>query len=214
MGPQVSTGSLLIRAGHPSTPKVMIMTNTDAFMGTHPSSDTLNYKDHEIRIAMFDGVPFFVLDDLSDAMGWGSFDSRRVHSEDFPSHAKRVCQEETEDGFKDMLALSPVGVWLFTTEVDPYKGAGLAAWAKREAIRLCPNPAAKDPAMFLTMSETGQLPPSPTKFSGRRSEWLDLKNSDEYLEARYGLKIKTRSRVETQRTILEAAEKARREPEA
>lgn len=149
---------------------------------------TLQFKDHPVRIVMIDGVPYFSLEDICEAAGWSLSVCDRLHSKlySFPDHTKRPCYEETEDGLRDTTVLSPVGVWRFTVSVDSYRGAGVAAWAKRESFRLCPNPRPKDPAMFLTLGKGGELPIKPTKYSGRRSEWFDLRDSEEYRKGRLG----------------------------
>jgi hypothetical protein len=84
--------------------------------------------------------------------------------------------------------VTPVGAWRLTDVLDRYRAQPLAAWTKRTSRDLCPDAAPNDPAMFLVLEPDGSLPPAPTKYSGRLSEWRDLKDSDAYLEARYGLR--------------------------
>ncbi|MDF0489236.1 hypothetical protein PX554_13930, partial [Sphingomonas sp. H39-1-10] len=50
--------------------------------------------------------------------------------------------------------------------------------------RLCPNPSDNDPAMRLTFDEDGNLPCCPMKYSGWRTEYQDLRDSDARLDAR------------------------------
>jgi hypothetical protein len=137
----------------------------------------LSFKHHTIRAVMLDGVPWFLLDDLVAPLGFSeSFVTRAANHADFPAHANREGLEEADDGWQTVTLISPVGVWLLTTQLDPGRGQGLAAWARREAARLCPNPQPKDPAMFLTLDDEWNLPPRPLRYSGRRSEWEDLRD--------------------------------------
>jgi hypothetical protein len=141
--------------------------------------DLLTFRGHSIRIARADsGVPWFALPDLCDALNRRmEYDAPRVAGPHFPSFARCTLKEETEEGLQDITLLSPVGVFFLTALTEPWKGAALTNWARKEAQRLCPNPTPGDPAIFLTYMEDGDLPPCPTKYSGRRAEWNDLRYS-------------------------------------
>ncbi|HQS95999.1 MAG: hypothetical protein B7X90_08405 [Novosphingobium sp. 17-62-19] len=147
----------------------------------------LDYKGRSIRAIPVNGVPWFALPELAEALSLPQGEADKlVHSPDFPAHARLVCYESpepdpevtTEPGPVTML--SPVGVWWLTALMDDEGSSGqaLAAWAKREAARLCPEPAPGDPAVFLRLARAGVRPPYPWKYSGRRAEWIELRWSD------------------------------------
>lgn len=144
----------------------------------------LDFKGHPISYIMLDGVPWFSRDDLTTAMGWNEYAHSVLSRYDFPSHAKRDVEELTDEGRQSTTYLSPVGVWVYGHLNDPARTQTLAAWAKREAMRLCPDPHPGDPAMFLTLRVDGELPPRPFKFSGWRSAWYDLRDTGAHIEAR------------------------------
>ena len=144
---------------------------------TAPQGPTqiLHYKNMPVRILMLEGAPWFSSADIADALGlhhW-AVDQQIPR---LPAHAVRECQEDTEEGLTDAKLLSPIGVWLITHLIDPRRGAGVAAWAKRTAADLVPDPTPQDPRLFLSPAANGALPPRPDKYSGRLSEWRDLKD--------------------------------------
>lgn len=174
-------------------------------------TDTLTYKNNPIRIVMIDGAPWFSLEDITLTLGYRPSVAAYVDRRAFPAFAKRECQEDTEDGMIDATIISPVGVWYFTNLTDARKGEKLAAWAKREAIRLCPDAAPDDRHVFLTLDPHGDLPPCPTKYSGRISEWLDLKDAAAYHRAQHGRPPLGSDRRELMQSLLQQAEKERLE---
>lgn len=147
--------------------------------------DTLYFKGHPIRILQVDGVPWFALPDLCDALGYCPSVISAADRQDFPAFAKGVCDEAPDDSIcgepAEVAILSPVGVWWFTELTDATRGQAIASWAKREAARICPKPVEGDPAVFLRLLPDGSLPPYPCKFSGRKAEWIDLRHSDAYV---------------------------------
>jgi len=157
------------------------------------------FEKHPIRIVQrHDGVPYFAVPDLCAAMGRETCSQRVLDT--IPDHAKFAgCQEEADSGLEPISMLTPVGAWWLTHNLDAYRGQKLAAWTRRVARDLCPNPAPDDPAMFLTVDAQGQLPPRPTKYTGRHTEWTDLRYSDAYLNSRIN------SYVESRRKLLEEA---------
>lgn len=156
------------------------MTDLPATPGDHAL--TLDFKGTPIRVHMHEGVPHFALADLCEALGRDHHAAARVANPRFPAHAKLTCLEETGDGaFQDITMLTPVGVYFLTDLIDPVGGQKLAAWSRREAKRLCPDPRDNDPAMFLTLMPDRTLPPRPGKYSGRLSEWLNLRGKGNYL---------------------------------
>ena len=139
------------------------------------ATQIINYKTTPVRILMLDGSPWFASEDIADALGLHHWAIDRQIPK-LPAHAVRECQEDTEEGLTDAKLLSPIGVWLITHLIDPRRGAGVAAWARRTAADLVPNPTPKDPRLFLTPAANGAIPPRPDKYSGRLSEWRDLKD--------------------------------------
>ena len=139
------------------------------------ATQIINYKATPVRILMLDGSPWFASQDIADALGLHQWAVDQQISR-LPTHAVMECQEDTEEGLTDAKLLSPIGVWLITHLIDPRRGAGVAAWAKRTAADLVPNPTPKDPRLFLTPAANGAIPPRPDKYSGRLSEWRDLKD--------------------------------------
>jgi hypothetical protein len=114
-------------------------------MTTEPATatqaqQTLLFKEYPIRIVMVDSVPWFSLEDVTEALGYTHLSTKRAFHETFPEHARMDCLEETEEGQITTTVLSPVGVWHFTAILDAYRGQGLANWARKEALRLHPNP--------------------------------------------------------------------------
>lgn len=152
---------------------------------------SLTFQGRTIRAIPVNGVPWFGLPDLADALGISQVAADRVvHSAIFPSHGRLVCYESPEPDPEitsepgPVTVLSPVCVWWLTHLTDGGRGQSLASWAKREAARLCPKPLPGDPAVFLTLAREGVLPPYPWKYSGRRSEWIDLRWSPDGITAR------------------------------
>lgn len=143
--------------------------------------DPLLYQGHPISYILLDGVPWFALGDLCTALNRNEHAASIVNRHDFPNYAKQTVEELTPDGWKPITVLSPVGVWFFGHHIDPARSQGLAAWARREASRLCPDPRPGDTALHISLMPDGTLPPRPYKFSGRRSEWYDLKDTATYV---------------------------------
>ncbi|MCW2349804.1 hypothetical protein [Sphingobium sp. B12D2B] len=166
----------------------------------------LTFNNCPIRVIMFDGVPWFVVPDLCAAMGVYPKFAAKVNNPAFPPSAKRTCSEVTEEGLQDIVLVSPVGAWWLTALVDPARGQGLAAWTRREAQRLCPEPRPGDPAMFLTVGADGSLPPRPFRYSGRKAEWEDLRHSQEYFNSQMA---RATERKDLQARLLTEAEAAR-----
>ncbi|HEX7820949.1 MAG TPA: hypothetical protein VF463_10060 [Sphingobium sp.] len=136
-------------------------------MTDHPADQMVSFDNIPVRIVMQGAVPFFALADLCEALGLPPGSATAADNPDFPSHAKRTCWEEADDGsMQDATILSPVGVWWLTQFTGPHRGQKLAAWARREAKRIYPDPTPGDPAMFITLTADRKLPPMPYKFSG------------------------------------------------
>ena len=161
---------------------------------------TLFYKKYPIRMLSISGVPWLSLRDIGDALSLNQDGLDLVNEPAFPAFAKMTASEEADPDIpgepEDQVVLSPVGVWFLTALLsEPKRGEDLAAWAKRETKRLCPEPIKGDPAVFLTVLDNGgqkKLPPYPWRYSGRRSEWLDLRESDEWAFRDYPELIRSR----------------------
>lgn len=147
--------------------------------GAYGPSEIQHFKGSPIRTLLVNNIPWFALPDLCDALGYSGFAAHRLNSPSFPAHAKMVCDEEPDPDVpgepQEVTIVSPVGVWWWTHLTDPARGQSLAAWAKREALRVNPTADPSDPFVFLTLQHDGSLPPYPLKFSGRKSEWIALK---------------------------------------
>jgi hypothetical protein len=163
-----------------------------------------SYRDTPVRILMLDGLPWFALSDICQAAGYHPRAADAVDAKDFPKEAKRTISEEAGDGSsRQVELLTSVGVWWLTALNNPGRGQGVAAWARREALKLCPEHAPKDPALFLTLKPDGELPPRPMRYSGRLAEWEELRFSREYMNRAVD------SRVALQARLLREAEAAR-----
>lgn len=148
--------------------------------------DYLLFEGNPIHILMHQGVPWFASDDLCAAMNRNAYALEYVNGPRFPDFARVTVPEYDDEGQEigKVPFLSPVGVWYFAHDTDPTQFQKLSAWAKRESLALCPDADPKDPAMFLTLLPSGELPPCPKRYSGRGAEWWALKDSNEYLDAR------------------------------
>lgn len=152
---------------------------------------TLNFKHKSIRVLPVNGVPWFALPDLADALGLTLQEADKVvNSPDFPAYGRLVADESSEPDPQittepgPVTLLSPVAVWWITALTEPFSGQGVAAWARREAASMCPAPALGDPSLFLRVLPGPMLPPYPAKYSGRKSEWIDLRWSNQGLLAK------------------------------
>lgn len=146
-------------------------------------SQELRYRDkHPIRVVKADGTLWFAAPDLVDALGYSKHAlETAAKSPTIPDYCRSTGYElEDPDisGQPDdaVVLLSPVGVWLWTHATNAPRGQDLAAWAKRETARLVPEARKDDPATFLALGPDLEMPPYPTRYSGRKREWIDLKN--------------------------------------
>ena len=141
--------------------------------------ETVQIGKHAIRMIPVNGVPWFALPDLIDAMGLDPKAADVVDGPDFPDHGKTLCNEEDDPSLpgspSEVVMLSPVGVWTLTHLLGRHGYAKLAAQVRRFARERCPHPTPGDPAMFLTVRPDGMLPPVPSRYSGWNSEWLALR---------------------------------------
>jgi hypothetical protein len=74
-----------------------------------------------------------------------------------------------------------VGVWTLSHILGDWEFRLISAWAKREAKTLCPAAKPDDPRMFLRLDADHELPPRPNRYSGRYTEWDELRFSNEYI---------------------------------
>ena len=132
------------------------------------------------------GTLWFCARDLVDALGYADWELDLAStSPNIPECCRSSGYEVPSPevpGEPDgaIVLLSPVGVWYWTDATDAPCGQNIAAWAKREAARLVPEAAKDDPRTFLTFDADGELPPYPMKYSGRKGEWIALRESDTY----------------------------------
>lgn len=151
-------------------------------------SQELEFKETPIRALKADGTLWFAARDIVAALG-GTYAELDVAatSQDIPDCCRSAglevpCADVPGEPDSAVPLLSPVGVWLWTHATNAPRGQGLAAWAKREAARLVPEAAKDDPRTYLTLGADGELPPYPMKYSGRKSEWIALKDSKAYMQ--------------------------------
>lgn len=148
----------------------------------------LDYKGKTIRALMVNGVPWMSLKGLLNACRYNHHGATHVHRQSFPSFGKMLVGEALEaaspEGLDDNVYLSPTGVFYWSEGLgNASRVSTLVAWARREAHRLCPNPAPADPAFYLGLFSDPDgwvhMPSgSPSRYSGWRAEYEDLKWSD------------------------------------
>lgn len=161
------------------------MTKIAAALG---ESLTLDYKGKPIRALMVDGVPWFAVRDIAEALQW-KLDTVKQGLEGVPAVARMTAGAEVvaPEVPEDQIFLSPVGVHYWASEVDAKLGQPITAWARRQSRDLCPTPAPGDPAMFLTIidGEDGwkHLPPRGLRFSGWELDWEELRWSGVWADA-------------------------------
>lgn len=185
-------GSALLRVdpGHLSHPAVLSDQPVDGTRSSPVFGEclTLRYYSRPVRALMIDGVPWFVLRDMVDALGWDYWTLKAAESEGVPSFVMRPAYEAMGDDIHGpadvaLRLISPVGVLYWTNSVDGHKGQAITAWAKREAARLCPKPTSRDRAMTLTLLKGPDgrryRPPCPVRYSGWSNDWNMLRWSPE-----------------------------------
>jgi hypothetical protein len=158
---------------------------SDAVLPTGESLE-LDFNGHTVRALMIKGVPFMALPDILDACGYNDKAGHRVHSESFPSFGKHVGIEEPDQEIPgepcETVFLSPTGIFYWSVQMDPARTDKFTAWARREAHRLCPDAARDDHGVYLALvpGEDGwtHIPPGPpSRYSGWKREWQDLKDA-------------------------------------
>lgn len=176
-----------------STSSRPILSRRESTVGTEVTSaavqygegETLRWNGHAIRVLPVNGVLWFALPDMCDALRFRAGAAATVDKPRFPAWAKMVCAEDPTDEGKgkprDVVILSPVGVWYFTCLTDPGRGQNLAAWAKSKAEDRNPTLPHDDRTLALTLEPDGSMPPYPCKFSGWKRAWITLRQSAEYL---------------------------------
>lgn len=159
------------------------MTESTDLVGEDAVSEELYYRGTPIRVLKADGTLWFAARDIAAALGFTEHElEAAATSRDIPaccrsSGAEVACPDVPGEPDAAVVLLSPVGVWLWTHYTDAPRCQRLASWCKREAARLVPEAAKNDPRTFLTLGLDGQLPPYPMRYSGRKREWIDLKES-------------------------------------
>lgn len=139
---------------------------------------------HPIRVVKADGTLWFDARDLAAALSY-TYETvdLAANDPDIPECCRSIGNEASEGDDasgelgEPVALLSPLGVWYWTCVTEPYLGQRLASWAKQEAARLVPEASPDDPRAFLQFEPDGSMPRfCPRKYSGRRSEWLDLQD--------------------------------------
>lgn len=165
------------------------MTGITEVSVTDKESQELFYMEkYPIRAAKADDTLWFATRDMCAAVGYTE-DALKIAAESplIPDCCRSYGYELPDPAIPGqpdgaVLLLSPVGVWYWTHATDAPRGQSLAAWAKRETARLVPEARKDDPATFLTLGPNLEMPPYPMKYSGRKGEWIALK------DRRYDLK--------------------------
>lgn len=152
-------------------------------MGTGDSeSEELRYKGkYPIRTVKADGTLWFAAPDLVYALGF-SGEALRIAAESpaIPDYCRSSAYERPAPDISGppddaVVLLSPVGVWYWTVATNAPRGQNLASWTRRETARLVPEASKDDPATFLALGPDGEMPPYPMRYSGRKREWIALK---------------------------------------
>ena len=147
----------------------------------------LQFKGTPIRVLVAGGAAWFALPDILTACGYNDAAADPVNRPRFPSFGRLIVGQRDDltlaGDESDTIALSPVGIFYWAWEIDPYRLSGVTAWARREARKLCPEADVNDPSMFLTLTEDAEgwthIPPgAPPRYSGWKLEYEDLKWSD------------------------------------
>nr|WP_087573329.1 hypothetical protein [Sphingomonas sp. CDS-1] len=146
-------------------------------MTSKPSTDGLTFT-HDcygqpVRIFMWENCPWFEASAICAAMGIDP-----AFAERFNHKALDTDIAQYPFDAEPVYVLSPIGVWKLVEEVDSYRQAKVARWAKSEAEELVSEPIPDDPRLFVTLTPEGLLPPYPGKFTGRRAAWKALRHSD------------------------------------
>lgn len=142
--------------------------------------ETLHFKGAPVRAIPIDGVLWYALPDLVNALGYKPIAGEVIGKPWFPSyavhHADELPDPEVPGEPQRVTILSPVGVFYWTHATNAKRGQNLCAWAKREAFARLPQVDRSNRHMFLTPLPD-MLPPYPMKYSGRKAEWIDLKDA-------------------------------------
>ena len=143
-------------------------------MTDKPSIDGLTFTrdcyGQPVRIFMWEDCPWFEASALCAAIGIDPanidlFDRTALDTDIalFPFDAEPVP------------VFSPIGHFKFVQSHGTERDAKFAAWSRREAAELVPNPAADDPRFRLTLGQDGSRPAYPSRYTGRLGEWKALK---------------------------------------
>jgi len=143
-------------------------------MTPKPSIDglafTLDCFGSPVRVYMFEGSPWFEASALCTAMGIDPAELDR-----FNQDASDTDIAEFAFDAEPVFVLSPIGHFNFVETCLPETCARFAAWSRREAAKLVPNPAADDARFHLTLRPDGSRPDRPSRFTGRVPEWKELR---------------------------------------
>lgn len=142
--------------------------NTEAV----PTVLQLEYRNQPVRAVLVEGCVWFDAADICTIQKLTPF-----AVQDFNTGALDTDIARFEFDEHPTAVLSPIGVWKLSHQRGRPADDQVAAWAKRESLRLIPEQSENDARLRLTLNADGTLPVTPNKYSGRRAEFDDLKLS-------------------------------------
>jgi hypothetical protein len=142
-------------------------------MISKPSVDgltfTLDCFSKPVRVYMSEGCPWFEASALCAAMGIDPAEIDRFNRDALDTDIAEFAFDA-----EPVFVLSPIGHFKFVEDHLPEQYAKYAAWSRREAAKLVPDPAADDAHLCLTLRSDGSRPQRPSRFTGRVPEWKEL----------------------------------------
>lgn len=143
--------------------------STDGF-SPEPLSSPLDCYGTPVRVLMRDGCPWFEALPLCAAMAvdWPAFVR-------FAATALDTDIRQVPFDTEPLPALSPIGHYEFVSSLHAPELAKFAAWSRRKAAELVPNPNPDDRRLCLTLNPDGTRPDEPNRYTGRHYEWKELK---------------------------------------
>lgn len=140
-----------------------------------------------IKTLVVNGVPYMALADVLAACGYNDYAAEHVHKEGFPAFGKVVLGElanpNSLTATEAAVFLSPTGVYYWAQGLGDadHRTSPFTAWARKETRRLCPKPTPGDSRVYLALVADADgwthVPPGPpSRYSGWKAEWEDLKD--------------------------------------
>jgi len=160
---------------------------------------TLCYRDNPdrtVRVVFIEGAPWF------EAAGICGLLQISTHSiSEFDETALDTDLLSFVFDNDPTAVLSPIGVYKLSRGAPLPHGPQVSAWAKRVSDELVPEPAKDDARLKLTFNPDGSLPPFPHRFSGRRSDFYELKYSPAGMAAAAAHRLHPARLAKEKRTI-------------